>query len=64
MLQRHCGPGEAAPDCDGGVAIGAGERSVVMVASVPLSDDAWRPLAEGELVVARAGIVLAERHPG
>jgi len=58
MLQRHCKPGDPAPDCDGGVAIGAGERSVVLIASVPLSDDAWRPLSEGELVVARDGTTL------
>ena len=35
------------------MAIGTGERSLVLVASVPLSsDDEWRPLSEGELVVA------------
>ena len=63
LLQRHCKLGDAAPDCGGGVAIGAGERSVVLIASVPLSDDAWRPLSEGELVVVRNGEVLDQRLP-
>jgi len=63
MLQRQCRAGDPAPDCEGGVAIGAGERSVVLIASVPLSDDAWRPLSEGELVVVREGTLLCERIP-
>ena len=64
MLERHCRPGDPAPDCDGGVAIGTGERSLVLVASVPLSsDDEWRPLSEGELVVVREGDVLTARSP-
>jgi glutamine amidotransferase len=63
LLQRHCKPGDPAPDCGGGVAIGPGERTVVLIASVPLSDDAWRPLSEGELVVVREGAVIAGRFP-
>ena len=31
----------------------------MLVASVPLTDEAWRPLAEGELVAIRAGEVVA-----
>jgi len=63
LLQRQCRAGDPAPDCEGGVAIGPGERSVVLIASVPLSDDAWRPLSEGELVVVREGTLLCERIP-
>ena len=63
LLQRHCRAGDPAPDCDGGLAIGPGERTVVLIASVPLSADGWRPLCEGELVVVRNGEVLAERRP-
>jgi glutamine amidotransferase len=63
LLQRHCKPGDPAPDCDGGLAIGTGERSVALIASVPLSDDAWRPLSEGELVVVRNGDVLTRHLP-
>jgi predicted glutamine amidotransferase len=63
LLQRHCKPGDPAPDCNGSVSIGPGERSVVLIASVPLTDDAWRPLSEGELVVVRDGEVLGRRLP-
>ena len=33
------------------------EQHVTLVASVPLSGEAWQPLAEGELVVLRQGAV-------
>ena len=42
-----------------GVSVGPAAQSVVLLASVPLSDAAWRPLAEGELLVVRAGRVEA-----
>ena len=35
----------------------------VLLASVPLTDEYWEPLAEGELVVARAGRVVARVAP-
>lgn len=37
----------------------AEEQRVVLVASVPLSDEAWQPLAEGELLVLQQGRVLS-----
>ncbi len=40
-----------------------GEQAVVLFASVPLSDEGWTPLAEGEVVVARAGEVVAAFRP-
>ena len=59
LLQRHCtGAGES-PDCDAGVSITQAERTAVLIASVALTDEAWRPLAEGELVAVRAGELLA-----
>lgn len=33
-------------------------QSVTLFASVPLTLDAWRPLAEGELMVTRSGVVV------
>jgi predicted glutamine amidotransferase len=36
---------------------------VQCVASVPLTDEAWRPLAEGELLAVRGGELLATRLP-
>lgn len=59
VLQRHCTGADAAPDCDAGVSITQGERTAVFIASVPLTNEAWRPLAEGELVAVRNGELLA-----
>ena len=54
---------EPSPIVAAGVAITggphAGAQRVVLVASVPLTVEGWTPLAEGELLVARAGDVLA-----
>ena len=46
-----------------GVGIGCGFQEVVLVASVPLSDEAWQPLAEGETVAVSAGRLLARHVP-
>lgn len=62
-LQRHCAPADPPPDRDAGVSIAHGERAALFIASVPLTDEAWRPLAEGELVAVRNGEVLATRLP-
>ena len=65
-LQRHCAGGDEPPQCQGGVSImdGQGGRTVQCVASVPLTNEAWRPLAEGELLAVRGGELLATRLPG
>lgn len=60
-LQRHCASADRSPERQGGVAITESERAVVWIASVPLTDEAWRPLAEGELLAVRDGEVLATR---
>jgi predicted glutamine amidotransferase len=44
------------------VGVDNGERAIVWVASVPLTNEPWRPLAEGELLAIRAGEVLAAQH--
>ncbi|RYF17888.1 MAG: class II glutamine amidotransferase [Comamonadaceae bacterium] len=58
MLQSHHPPIAMAPEGTGGVAIAGAERAVTCIASVPLSADGWRPLAEGELVAVRNGEIL------
>jgi predicted glutamine amidotransferase len=58
MLQRHCPPAGLRPETRGGVAIADADRAVTWFASVPLTDEDWRPLAEGELLVARDGELL------
>ena len=62
-LQRHCASADPAPDCDAGVSIAQVERAALFIASVPLTDEAWRPLSEGELVAVRHGEVLATHLP-
>jgi glutamine amidotransferase len=59
MLQSHHPPVALPPEGTGGVAIAGAERAVTCIASVPLSGEGWRPLAEGELVAVRRGEVLA-----
>ncbi|MDO8249431.1 MAG: class II glutamine amidotransferase, partial [Rhodoferax sp.] len=60
-LQRHCPPAAPTPDRDGGLSIDQVDQTVVFIASVPLTEEAWRPLAEGELLAVRAGEVLTSR---
>ena len=60
-LQRHFPSADASPESQGGVSISDAERAVVCVASVPLNDANWRPLAEGEILAVRAGEILATR---
>lgn len=38
---------------------GTGEQEVLLVASVPLTEEDWKPLAEGELVVVSNGTIRA-----
>jgi predicted glutamine amidotransferase len=61
-LQRHCASAGPSPERQGGVSITEGERAVAWIASVPLTDEAWRPLAEGELLAVRGGEVLSTRR--
>ena len=57
ILGRRCAPeyGNIAVD---GFALEAGEQEVALVASVPLTDEPWRPLAEGEVVALRNGKIV------
>jgi glutamine amidotransferase len=59
VIQRSCrggGRGFAA----GGLAIEAADQTVALLASVPLSDESWRPLAEGEVVAIRKGRIAGK----
>ena len=62
VLSRSC-----AASSDGvaltGVSIDASQQ-VALLASVPLSDEPWEPLREGELVVLREGRVIARVGTG
>ena len=64
ILQRHCA--DTVPPADSaaaGVAVEALERVALFIASVPLTDEAWRPLREGELLAVRHGEIVATLLP-
>ncbi len=58
ILTRACA-GDSDAMQEAGVEIGAplGPQSLVLFASVPLSEEAWKPLDEGEVVAVVAGTV-------
>ncbi len=59
-LARHCpSGGELAAKGLQILSVGA-EQEVVLVASVPLTTEAWVPFAEGELLIARDGRIERE----
>ena len=58
VRQRRCPPDNASADQGAGVAVHTDGTSVVWVASVPLTDDPWQPMARGELVAIRDGQIL------
>jgi glutamine amidotransferase len=57
LLSRHCADAGEAVHVDG-VSIAPGFQEVSLIASVPLTGEDWRPLAEGELVAVSAGRVM------
>ena len=63
IRQRRCSLPDPAPDEHGGASVAQAEQAVVWIASVPLTDDGWRPLAEGEVLAVRDGEVLSSRLP-
>jgi glutamine amidotransferase len=59
VLCRTCAAATDAPEL-AGVTLEAGAlQEVALLASVPLSRETWSPVAEGELVVLRAGRVVS-----
>ncbi len=61
-LVRHCcEPPERTEAA--GVRVEGASQQVALLASVPLSDEAWQPLAEGETVVLERGQIVG-RHGG
>jgi glutamine amidotransferase len=63
VLARHC-PREAELGAEGlALHSEAPQQEAVLVASVPLTAEAWAPLAEGELIVAQAGRIVARVAP-
>jgi glutamine amidotransferase len=44
------------------LSIHATEQDITLFASVPLTDEAWEPLAEGEVIAVREGRIVATRE--
>lgn len=58
LLQRCCW--RAAPELqDAGVRLNSIRQDVALVASVPLTDERWEPLGEGDLIALRDGLCYA-----
>ncbi len=62
MLRRVCNESETAIHGEG-VTITSPEQEVLMLASVPLTNEQWTPLPEGELVVLDDGRMVDRRGP-
>ncbi len=62
LLSRRCADANE-PVNASGVSVGPGFQEVLLIASVPLSDENWRPFAEGEIVAVSAGKILGVRVP-
>lgn len=61
VLTREC-PARGDLLQGSGISIDAGKQSVVLVASRPLSDEPWQPLAEGAVLVVSEGLVMGFVH--
>ena len=61
MLVRQCNGDDGEFRASGVSVVGAGQ-TVVMFASVPLTNEAWQPLNEGRLVVVREGAIMEQPH--
>jgi len=55
MLPRRCVFKDSSADHQACVSIEPNEQDIALVASVPLTDEAWQPLDQGELIVVQAG---------
>jgi len=65
LLSRRCMDADE-PVHASGVSVAPGFQEVLLIASVPLTNGDWRPVAEGEVLAISAGQVLAStlpRHP-
>lgn len=56
-LQRKCAAADQYSEREVGMSVGGAARSLLL-ASLPLTDDRWQPMTEGELVVAPAGLLV------
>jgi len=62
LLSRRCVDRDE-PIHAGGVSVAPGFQEVLLIASVPLTAENWRPFAEGEVVAVSGGQVLGADSP-
>lgn len=58
-LERHCKGGKDEHPPIKGAALETRPQNVALIASVPLTNEVWRPLAHGEVLAMRGGAVAA-----
>lgn len=63
LLQRACSLAPPSHFAGGGVSVTGEAPSVLLVASVPLSAEAWQPLPRGTVLVAKAGRIVRSMRP-
>lgn len=63
MLQRHRTPHALPPVHEAGVSVLHHSSASVLIASVPLTHERWKPLSEGQIVAVQDGKVIATRLP-
>jgi len=56
LLERECVAGDALAEQVSPAVITGGALNVAIVASVPLSDEAWEPLPRGTILEISAGV--------
>lgn len=62
ILVRECPVSGAEFEADG-LSVDAARQRVVLIASVPLTDEPWRPFGDGELVMVADGELIASTAP-
>ena len=62
MVERHCNEPVVAAADGAGISLSNAYGCALLFASVPLTDENWLPLGEGDLLAVRAGQVLDRRR--
>jgi len=61
VLERHCNGAQGGDISVDGLALEPGDQNVALVASVPLTNEVWRPLDHGEVIALRNGLIESTR---
>lgn len=61
FLQRHCDQPDAQHFVTRGLSVVGADQMITLVASVPLSDDSWTSIGEGEVIAISQGQVVSRQ---